>query len=256
MLDSIPGLMNAIRMINSYSRYYNTGERMTALFVKVTNQMITACKAYITDNGYHKIWEQERDDVLKKLAACKKLNEEYQRCFHRTKAKLQDSPNERPFDFSEMYIFGKFDTFGRRYSLGEYASALVHVFRVDNITELLKTIDVYETLSLSRLDGIDTFNGRFNLLITTLKKKPYDILDQRKMDFDIDYEEFKRQLTDLNVRQSVLLMKYYTASIQLQLQAFMDNTFENITSVQRSLYLLERFERYNLLYIALNQTDF
>ena len=114
MLDSIPGLMNAIRMINSYSRYYNTGERMTALFVKVTNQMITACKAYITDNGYHKIWEQERDDVLKKLAASKKLNEEYQRCFHRTKAKLQDSPNERPFDFSEMYIFGKFDTFCRR----------------------------------------------------------------------------------------------------------------------------------------------
>ena len=35
MLDSIPGLINAIRMINSYSRYYNTSERMTALFVKV-----------------------------------------------------------------------------------------------------------------------------------------------------------------------------------------------------------------------------
>ena len=55
MLDAIPGLMNAIRMINSYSRYYNTSEHMTALFVKVTNQMITACKNHITDNGYHKV---------------------------------------------------------------------------------------------------------------------------------------------------------------------------------------------------------
>ena len=55
MLDAIPGLMNAIRMINSYSRYYNTSEHMTALFVKVTNQMINACKAHITDNGYHKV---------------------------------------------------------------------------------------------------------------------------------------------------------------------------------------------------------
>ena len=55
MLDAIPGLMNAIRMINSYSRYYNTSEHMTALFVKVTNQMINACRAHITDNGYHKV---------------------------------------------------------------------------------------------------------------------------------------------------------------------------------------------------------
>ena len=36
MLDSIPGLLNAIRMIHSYSRYYNTSERMTAIFVKVS----------------------------------------------------------------------------------------------------------------------------------------------------------------------------------------------------------------------------
>ena len=71
MLESIPGLMNAIRMINSYSRYYNTSERMTALFVKVTNQMITSCHSYITDSGYHNIWEQERDAVLKKLEACR-----------------------------------------------------------------------------------------------------------------------------------------------------------------------------------------
>lgn len=35
MVDSLPGLINAIRMIHSYSRHYNTAERMTALFVKV-----------------------------------------------------------------------------------------------------------------------------------------------------------------------------------------------------------------------------
>ena len=49
-----------------------------------------------------------------KLAACKKLNEEYQRYFHHTNAKLQDFPSERPFDFYEIYIFGRFDTFCRR----------------------------------------------------------------------------------------------------------------------------------------------
>ncbi len=108
MLDAIPGLMNAIRMINSYSRYYNTSDRMTALFVKVTNQMITACRAHLTDSGYHKVWEQEVSVVLQRISECLKLNNEYQAAFQRTKETLRDHPDERQFDFSEMYIFGKF----------------------------------------------------------------------------------------------------------------------------------------------------
>ena len=115
MLDSIPGLMNAIRMINSYSRYYNTSEHMTALFVKVTNQMITTCRAHITDSGYSKLWDLERQVVLQRLEECLHLNSEYQLCFQRTKEKLKEHPEERPFDFSEMYIFGKFNNFCRRY---------------------------------------------------------------------------------------------------------------------------------------------
>ena len=109
MLDSIPGLMNAIRMINNYSRFYNTSERMTALLVKVTNQMITACKAYLTDDGYKKIWDQDRNLVLSKIIACRRLNDEYQNVFQRTKDRIAASSDEKPFDFSEMYIFGRFN---------------------------------------------------------------------------------------------------------------------------------------------------
>ena len=128
MLDSIPGLINAIRMINSYSRYYNTSEQMTALFVKVTNQMITACRAHITDSGFHTLWDQERAVVLQKLADCKRLNQEYQLCFQRTKEKLKEHPEEKPFDFSEMYIFGKFNNFSRRCVSNIIASIWYHIF--------------------------------------------------------------------------------------------------------------------------------
>ena len=41
--------MNSIKMIHTIARYYNTTERMTGLFVKITNQMITNCKYNIVN---------------------------------------------------------------------------------------------------------------------------------------------------------------------------------------------------------------
>jgi dynein heavy chain, axonemal len=104
MIPAIPGLINAIKMVHQISRWYNTSERMTSLFVKITNQMITSCKEFIYKDGVNKIWDLERSTILQKLNDCLKLNEAYQRCFHDTKRKLQETPNEKQFDFSEMYV--------------------------------------------------------------------------------------------------------------------------------------------------------
>lgn len=38
MLDAIPGLINAIKMIQIMSQYYNTSEKISSLFVKVGDQ--------------------------------------------------------------------------------------------------------------------------------------------------------------------------------------------------------------------------
>jgi dynein heavy chain len=42
--DTLPALMNSIKMIHTIARYYNTNDRMTGLFIKITQQMITNCK--------------------------------------------------------------------------------------------------------------------------------------------------------------------------------------------------------------------
>uniref|UniRef100_A0A668T4J6 AAA+ ATPase domain-containing protein n=1 Tax=Oreochromis aureus TaxID=47969 RepID=A0A668T4J6_OREAU len=145
------------------------------LYLDVTNQMITACKAYINNNGANSIWDQPQQVITEKIKAAIRLNQEYQRCFHRTKEKLEQTPSERQFDFSEMYIFGKFDTFQRR---------------LNKILEMFATISTYSVLKDSKIEGLETMATRFQAIVLNMKKKHYSFLDQRKSDFDVDYEEF------------------------------------------------------------------
>ncbi|XP_058868792.1 dynein axonemal heavy chain 5 isoform X2 [Acipenser ruthenus] len=221
MVDAIPGLINAIRMIHSISRYYNTSEKITSLFVKVTNQMITACKAYISNHGAVTIWDQPQTVVADKLKAAIRLNEEYQRCFHKTKQKLEQNASERQFDFSEMYIFGKFDTFQRR---------------LTKILNMFNTITTYSALEDSKIEGLEVMATTFQTaemqekwetIVLSMKKKQYNFLDQRKTDFDQDYDEFCKHTDDLHN----------------QLKTFMDITFDNIQNTERALNVLKKFER-------------
>uniref|UniRef100_A0A8C1CTU1 Dynein, axonemal, heavy chain 5 n=1 Tax=Cyprinus carpio carpio TaxID=630221 RepID=A0A8C1CTU1_CYPCA len=222
MVEAIPGLINAIRMIHSISRYYNTSEKITSLFVKVTNQMITACKAYITNNGSATIWDQPQEVVSEKLKAAIRLNQEYQKYFQKTKQKLEENPSERQFDFSEMYIFGKFDTFQRR---------------LNKILNMFSTITTYNALQDSKIEGLETMATRFQAIVLTMKKKQYSFLDQRRTDFDQDYDEFCKQ----------------TSELHNQLRTFMDNTFDRIQNTERALYVLKKFERLGISDLGISE---
>uniref|UniRef100_A0A8B9EBA4 Dynein axonemal heavy chain 5 n=1 Tax=Anser cygnoides TaxID=8845 RepID=A0A8B9EBA4_ANSCY len=140
MVDAIPGLINAIKMIQSISQYYNTSEKISSLFVKVTNQMITACKSYITNNDTATIWSQPQETVMDKLFAAIRLKQEYQNCYHNVKEKLEQNPAERQFDFSEMYIFGKFESFHRR---------------LVKIIDIFNTMKTYSVLQESKIEGLE-----------------------------------------------------------------------------------------------------
>ncbi|KAJ3342801.1 Dynein heavy chain 5, axonemal [Gonapodya sp. JEL0774] len=210
MIPAIPGLINAIKMIYSISRYYNTSERMTSLFVKITNQMITSCKEYIYKEGGTNLWDQERVMLVKRLNDCVRLNEAYQKSFHETKRKLQETPNEKQFDFSEMYIFGKFDAFCKR---------------IQKVIDMFNIIEKFSLLEKLGVEGMDSINKRFSTILMTMQRKPYDILDHRKIEYDSDYNNFKRQISDL----------------EGTLQQFIDASFERISSTEQALLLLSKF---------------
>ncbi|NXH09574.1 DYH8 protein, partial [Bucco capensis] len=207
----VPNLINAIRMIHRVSRHYSTSEKMTSLFIKVTNQMVTACKAYITDGGISHVWDQETSTVTGKIKDCIFLLKEYKKCFYETKQEILETLGEKPFEVSETYIFGKAEAFCRR---------------LEKITEMITVVQTYSTLSESVIEGIETITVQFRNICHSIQKKQYDILDLRKTEFDADFVNFMTKIEGL----------------ETQLQTFMRTCFGRILSSQHALQLLQRFQ--------------
>eukprot|EP00069_Balaena_mysticetus_P008013 bmy_19526T0 len=200
MAHGIQNLINAIKMIHSVSRYYNTSERMTSLFIKVTNQMVTACKAYITDGGTNHVWDQEIPVVLKKIQDCIFLFKEYQTSFHKTRKQILESSGEKSFEVSEMYIFGKFEAFCKR---------------LEKITEMITIVQTYSALSNSAIEGIDIMAIKFKNIYQGVKKKQYDILDPRRTEFDMDFLDFTAKIKALEVQIQAFMSTGSSAASKL-----------------------------------------
>ncbi|CAM9373020.1 unnamed protein product, partial [Hapterophycus canaliculatus] len=137
IIDTLPALMNSIKMIHTIARYYNTTERMTGLFGKITDQMIVNCKDCITGKDtMDALWEKDPQELVRQLESCLKLNEAHQEQYRLTKTKLQQTPRGKQFDFSETEIFGKFDLFCRR---------------VIKLIDMFSTIDQFNSLSENKV---------------------------------------------------------------------------------------------------------
>jgi dynein heavy chain, axonemal len=186
--DTLPALMNSIKMIHTIARYYNTPERMTALFAKITEQMIANCKMHITTNEHEQdsLWDSDPQELVRKLESCLKLNEAYQEQYRLTKSKLEQTPKGKQFSFNEMQIFGKFDLFCRR---------------VIKLIDMFSTIDQFNSLSKNKLEGMEKLIEQFHQIVREFRLKRHDLLDYHNNKFDRDYVEFNVKVRSSSARQ-------------------------------------------------------
>jgi dynein heavy chain len=138
IIESLPGLMNNVKMMLTIARYYSNAERMTILFCKITNQMITKCKQHMTQHG--DLWKQNPDPLIENLNAVLRLNDAYQEQYRITKDKLTTQPKVKQFDFNESDIFGKFDLFCKR---------------VTKLIDMFTTIQQFSSLANHDVEGMD-----------------------------------------------------------------------------------------------------
>lgn len=212
MLDSLPGLFNSFKMIHTISRYFNTTERMTALLGKVTDQMIKGCKSWILSGGsVDALWDRVPQDLVRQFENCLRLNQGYQEQYRLAKAKLQEAPKGKQFDFEESAIFGRFEAFCKR---------------LLKLIDLFTTLDQFLAFSHHKLEGMEGLIAQFQTVFKEFRAKRHDLLDHHNTKFDRDFLDFHARIFE----------------IEAALQTFINQSFENITSIEHSLDLLRKFQ--------------
>jgi dynein heavy chain len=200
-------------MIHTISRSYNTPETLTRLLSKITEQIIQNCTENLLKEGEINLnlWERDLKSTIQDLNDCIVLNNTYQDQYRLIKKKLMKNPASKQFDCNEMHIFGKIDLFCRR---------------VLKLIDLFTTLDQFETLSINKLEGMESIIDRFYEVRTDFRSRNHDLLDYLNNKFDRDYVEF-----------NVLI-----AELESRLQQFVNKSFQNSSSIMHSLNLLEKFK--------------
>ncbi|KAJ8938536.1 hypothetical protein NQ318_016906 [Aromia moschata] len=149
----IPPLLHAIRMVFTTSRYYNSTANITAILVKISNQIIIRCRSYLNSNGTKTVWNQLKKVVLDKIKVCLDLYLKYYQCFKRTQRQMEEA-GEKSFDCSEMLVFGKLETFKKRIEQLPAASISLPVISSKLPLGLLKYDIVAKTSTARHLKGV------------------------------------------------------------------------------------------------------
>ena len=210
IIDTLPGLLNNIRMMHTIARYYSTAPRMTTLFRKITDQMIANCRSAVESKG--SLWDQPTSDLIKALQLSLDTNKTYQEQYRLTRDKLAENPKGKQFDFNENIIFGKFDLYCRR---------------VEKLIDMFNTVEQFSVLSKHNLEGMDGLMSNFFGIVADFKRKPYELLDFHMNQFDRDYLEFNANIHEL----------------ESSLQGFINSTFEHIGSTEHALSQLTQLQK-------------
>ncbi|KAJ1436632.1 dynein heavy chain family [Ochromonadaceae sp. CCMP2298] len=212
IIDTLPALINGVKMIHTIARYFGTSERVTKLFMKITNQMIATCKLSINQkDAPDRLWDKDLPSLLETIELCLQLNELYQEHYRETKEKLLTMPKSRQFDFSEAQVFGKFDLFCRR---------------LIKLMDMFSTMQQFKSLEQHRFEGLDPLISAFKEVVRGFRAKGHDLLDFSVNKFDRDYVDFNVKMNEL----------------EISLQQFINQSFENIGSIEQSLTLLKNYQ--------------
>lgn len=214
ILEHLPTLMNNIYVMQSVARYYNSKDKLTFLFKKISNQMVVSCKTYI-ESGGRNLWDRKIEELMPVIGHCLDLNQQFSGEFDRIQRQISTQSKGKAFQLDRGAVFEKFDWFCQR------------LHRIEN---LFQTAHQFTLLIEHKIYGLQGLCQRIADELERLRSKRYNLVDEKNY-FDQDYEEFTKKV----------------AIFELELKETINRRFECMSNSQEALELLDRL--YHILYL-------
>lgn len=186
----LPKLLTSVRIIWNISRFYNTPERLVALLRRVSNEVISRCRATVV---LLDLFDGQVGKATLNLREAIAAGDAWRRAYETTAAAVAKH-STRPWDFDSAAIFAHSDAFVQRSKdLLEVAEALLQFAPT-------KPLPVFGgTRGPSTTKALLDVQAQFRVLIARLQKldKEYDVLDPKNTRWHDDYATFRSGVKEL-----------------------------------------------------------
>ncbi|KAL4135288.1 hypothetical protein QTP88_006906 [Uroleucon formosanum] len=203
-------LMHVVCLVWSNSRFYCSSGKIIVLLKQICNLLIAQAVRYLDPTS---IFQSDIHETKLRVRHCIFIFEKFRNIFNDYRKKLpsyfKDEDTALLWTFHPNIIFNRTDLFIRRLQIIEWF--------FDTVVEFTKL----ERIEFSGLKGrllsgrITEIYADFNEQFSLFSSKAYDVLEPEDERFEVDYEQFKESIKDLDHRLAFTLSQAFEDSYNL-----------------------------------------
>eukprot|EP00398_MALV-I-01_sp_L67-1_P000765 gene765-501_t len=215
IVETLPSLLNAIRMVWIISRYFNTDEYMEPLMKRIADQVADKVEETI---NVQTIFDYEPQKAMQIISDGKAALDKWKTTYMDTRDRIEESGTDHRWEFDRPKLFKK----------TEYMSKICH-----DLYEIAHVLDQFYKFLGPELKeftgdshGIDQLLDSVRSLTSGFKTIPQVFEDRFRNTWDTFFANFKEQVE----------------KIEKKATAFLDKSFQKLRRAEGAFQLLRKFK--------------
>ncbi|NXA96715.1 DYH10 protein, partial [Melanocharis versteri] len=183
--NTIPSLLNALRLVWIMSRHYNKDERMVPLLERISWEISARVRRVV---DLQTLFKQDIAAAKKKITEAKNTLEQWKKCYFTTCIQVEESGSERYWKFDVKRLFEKTDYM---------VSICQDLYDIFQVTEEFYNVFIPELTTVTENPkGIDELRREVNILISPMEDLTFDPFSMESArDWAFVMEEFREDVT-------------------------------------------------------------